>query len=70
MRCRPSCDNERTRQQAFCRSCWFSLPKPLRDEIWHLYRHEPGSRNHLETLAQAQRILEGRSDTSSPVAAS
>jgi hypothetical protein len=26
-----------------CRGHWFALPKPVRDEVWRLWRESPGS---------------------------
>lgn len=43
--------------QVACRPHWFSLPKPLRDRIWSLYRREQGSDAHREAVFEAVRIL-------------
>jgi hypothetical protein len=45
--------------QVACRGHWFSLPKPLRDRIWQLYRREQGSDAHREAVFEAVRILSG-----------
>lgn len=35
-----------------CKGHWFDLPKPLRDEVWRLFRAERGSGAHLRAIAE------------------
>lgn len=32
------CENEREAGHAMCRSCWYLVPKAMRDEVWRTYR--------------------------------
>lgn len=36
------CTNKHDRSMLMCRGHWFSVPKPLRDELWRAYRSEEG----------------------------
>lgn len=40
-----------------CKSCWFKVPKPLRDRIWALYRREQGSDEHRAAVFEAVQLL-------------
>lgn len=42
-----------------CKSHWFALPKPLRDEVWRLYKAERGSSTHLDAIAECLIYLNG-----------
>jgi hypothetical protein len=35
-----------------CKTHWFSLPKPLRDEVWRLFKAERGSGAHLRCIGE------------------
>ena len=43
------CGVEVERPRFLCRPHWYSVPKPLRDRIWQLYREAPGS-EELESI--------------------
>lgn len=47
------CKRDRGKDQIFCRAHWFGLPKSVRDEIWRLYRTEPGSDRHRRAVFAA-----------------
>lgn len=36
----PGCEARHRRDMLMCRSHWFKIPKPLRDELWRAYRNE------------------------------
>jgi hypothetical protein len=59
----PGCKGQCPPAMWGCRSCWFKLPKSLRDKIWATYR--PGqevnltpSREYLEIARQVQDWIE------------
>jgi hypothetical protein len=41
-----------------CHNHWFSIPKPLRDEIWAAFRAEPRGERHLAAIKAATDFLE------------
>jgi len=53
------------RSKVFCRSHWFSLPKPLRDAIWATYRAKPFNRSdHLGNIMSAMRYMRDKEKAS------
>lgn len=36
----PGCETFHPRNMLMCRSHWFRVPKPIRDEVWDSYRSE------------------------------
>lgn len=45
-------------QQFACRTHWFQIPKPLRDEIWSAYKAgKQGLRRHREAMISATKLL-------------
>lgn len=34
----PMCPSSKPTQMYACRPCWYSLPKTIRDSIWHGYK--------------------------------
>lgn len=43
--------------QVACRTHWFKIPKPLRDQIWQLFRTKPGSDQHRNAVFAAIEFL-------------
>jgi hypothetical protein len=43
--------------QLVCKRHWFKLPKPVRDEIWRLWRNERGSTEQRTFALDAVRQL-------------
>lgn len=39
--------------EILCKTHWFSVPQPLRDEVWRQYRSAPGSTEHRVAVRQA-----------------
>ena len=61
MNCRViSCERAHADDQVCCRPHWFSLPKPVREEIWRLYRVEAGSAAHVDAVHSALDWLNDR----------
>lgn len=48
--------------QFACRPHWFSIPKPLRDEIWDAYREEWLSDRHVAAMDAARAFLADQTD--------
>ena len=54
------CGNARARSQAFCKSHWHALPKPMRDAIWQTYKGGRSQRRaHIANLLEARSYLQG-----------
>lgn len=53
------CQTEINRHQAFCRTHWFWLPKPLRDAIYETWR-KGRTKNWLENMTEARRLIAER----------
>lgn len=51
------CDGTRKVSELCCKPHWFQLPKEVRDEIWRLFRQDPGSAAHVRACAEAVRSL-------------
>lgn len=32
------CENERDPAHVMCKSCWFTVPKAIRDDVWRTFR--------------------------------
>ena len=57
----PGCQVKVPVEQLACKPHWYSIPKPLRDAVWHTYRHEgPGSQPHAAAIDAAIGYLERR----------
>lgn len=55
----PGCDVQVPRHQLACRTHWFTIPKPLRDELNHAYReHGYLSEQHAAALESCCDFLE------------
>lgn len=50
------CGEKVPRSQYACRVHWYSLPRPLRDEIWATYTARM-HREHAEAMAAGAKIL-------------
>lgn len=46
----PGCDKDVPSSQYACGRHWYSIPKPLRDELWAGYREEPLGERHLAAM--------------------
>lgn len=55
------CKGRRGQGEIFCRRHWFSLPGPLRDEIWAAYRDGDRERS-LSLISQACKQLKEKED--------
>jgi hypothetical protein len=56
----PKCAVQVPSDQYACRAHWFSIPKPLRDELWHAYRHYGAlSQPHIAAMAACDDFLKG-----------
>ena len=53
----PKCETQVPSNQYACRAHWYSLPKPLRDEIWAAYREEPLGKAHTDAMLAADEFL-------------
>ena len=53
----PACQLKIKAHEVACRRHWLSLPKPIRDEIWRLYRSERGSDAHRAAVFKAIEML-------------
>ena len=42
-----------------CKGHWFDIPKPLRDEVWRLFKNERGSDAHMAAVAECLIYLNG-----------
>lgn len=51
------CRRMRRDDQVVCKDHWFRLPKPLRDEVWRLYRSARGSAEHRAVIRECLRFL-------------
>lgn len=40
-----------------CKNHWFELPKPLRDEVWRLFKAERWSKAHRAVVGKCLRYL-------------
>lgn len=57
----PRCEIQVPSNQLACRPHWYSIPKPLRDELWAAYREDgQGSERHLAAVDACVAYLEGR----------
>jgi hypothetical protein len=55
----PGCDSHVPRSQLACQRHWYSIPKPLRSEVWRAYRtHGMGSEEHTAAITAAIEFLE------------
>lgn len=55
------CENKHTRSVMMCRAHWFSLPKPLRDEVYRAFRYEGIiSEAYFDARESAIAFCEGR----------
>lgn len=61
MRC-PVKNSEASRNPAhvMCRDHWFRVPPEIRRKIWKFYHEDPGGVEHLEAIAEAVRLVEGK----------
>jgi hypothetical protein len=48
------------RTRLMCKGHWYSVPKPLRDEVWRAYRNGVASVEYLEARERAIAAAEGR----------
>jgi hypothetical protein len=54
MMCRvDNCLRSHRDDQVCCAHHWFRLPKPIRDEIWRLFREQEGSEDHVKAVYAA-----------------
>jgi hypothetical protein len=54
----PGCTKDVPSNQYACRDHWFSIPKPLRDELWHAYReHGQLSEPHIAAMEACDNFL-------------
>jgi hypothetical protein len=54
----PGCGTPVGRALLACRTCWFQLPKPIRDEVNAAYRQRgQDARRHLLAVVEASRYL-------------
>lgn len=58
----PDCQAQVPSSQYACRSHWFSIPKPLRDELWRAYREEPLGDAHLAAMESCDEFLRSDND--------
>lgn len=65
----PSCLAKITDDQVCCKSCWFKLPKPMREEIWRLFEDERGSVKHRKAVLGAIAWLDASAKPSPTAAA-
>lgn len=66
VKCRvDGCSVSHADDQLACRKHWFQLPKPVRDEIWRLYRESPGSDEHRDACFRALAYLDERAKKAS-----
>ena len=49
----PGCQVRIDRDRLACRDHWYQVSKPVRDEVWRLWREAPRSPAHLAALHQA-----------------
>ncbi len=59
------CQAKRHPSHVMCRTHWYQVSKTLRDRIWELYRHEPGSDSHrmaVQTAIEDVEQAEGQRD--------
>ena len=61
----PGCDAVVPRNMLACRKHWYSIPKPLRDEVWRAYDggYGMGSPEHSIAIAEACAFLRGEAQT-------
>jgi hypothetical protein len=63
----PGCDRSRRPSQVMCRTHWFRVPKPLRDQIWFEYRSHRGSGAHLALILEAVVAVAEKESANGPV---
>lgn len=55
----PGCDEKVPYDQLACKAHWFTIPKPLRDELWRAYRSNgQGSDEHIAAMDACIEFLE------------
>lgn len=55
----PGCEEQVDRSMLACRAHWFSIPKPLRDEVWEAFLGDgPGSEQHFAAINACIDFLE------------
>lgn len=51
-----SCTGQPKNSSGFlCPSCWFKVPKPIRDRVWDTYKNARGSADHGQAIRDAVR---------------
>ncbi len=51
--CCPVCGRAIKGERIFCAKHWFQVPLRLRQQIWRLYRTQPGSTAHRRAVLEA-----------------
>jgi len=60
----PGCDAAVPPEQYACRPHWFSIPKPLRDELWWALRSDGGlSDRHIAAMRACDEFLRDNATT-------
>lgn len=47
------CANKKTANQVLCVQHWFKVPPEIRRKVWHEFRKERGSMDHMAAIADA-----------------
>jgi len=56
----PGCPVEVPPEELACSRHWYSIPKPLRDELWRAYRGRAGSPRHRAAVDACIAYLESK----------
>lgn len=54
----PGCETQVRPDKLSCHQHWFTIPKPLRDDVWATYKAGPGSDAHRSAVKAAIDYLE------------